>query len=998
MRHQWSVISIQWQRRLARLIALIAVLLITDPFPLRAAEPVADAKDLPRLKPLEPAQALAAFQIKKGFRVELAAAEPDVVDPVAMAFDENGRLFVAEMRDYPYRRQEKVGQIRLLEDTDGDGVYDKSTVFAKDLGWPATVICYDGGVFVGAVPDILWLKDHDGDGVADERKVVFTGFTPGSDPEIPGQTFNGFKWGPDNRIHGATARNGGVVRSAPSGKGEPLDLSGRDFSFDPRTLTMRPESGTGQFGLSFDNQGREFVCTNNRHIMTVMYEDRYTQRNPIFAMPPALVDIAVEGPAASIFRISPDEPWRILRTRWRGEGLVKGSAEGGRPSGNFTSAAGITIYTGNGMPAEFVGNAFVADPSNNVVHRKIVRENGVELVAARPPDEERAEFLASRDTWFRPVNFANGPDGALYVVDMYRENIEEPHTIPEGIRKFLDFDSGNDRGRIYRVVPENFQRPAPVHLQNATTAELVALLEHPNGWHRETAARMLYARQDKSAVSLLEKKLAESTSPLGRLRALCALDGQAALSVEHLLNALIDPDPTVRVNAVRLSENFFDQKSELAKKIWSLASDPSPLVRYQLAFTLGEMPPAGRAAALAEILRHDADSLWTRAALLSSLAQGRGEAFAAVVADPSLAGSRGGQEFLRKLTSLIGVANQPEEVARVFDFLTAATTPPAAILRGLGEGLRSAGSSLAAVDKQNHLATAFKRARQVASDAKAAELDRVQSIELLGLTSFKEAGAQVGALIDPGQPQAIQLAAIDSLAQFKESAVAAALLKPWDAFTPRLRSEALRALLARPERAQALLEAIKAGAVQASALNASQIQFLRKHKSKPVSEMAASVLGAPTASPRQEVLATFKAALTLQGDAARGRKIYLERCVSCHRAENQGFALGPDFAAVKANGKEKLLDSIIDPNREVDPRYLAYVLETKAGESLMGVITSETAASIAVRQPFGKEDTVLRGDLRRMQSVGQSLMPEGLEAGLTPAQMADLLEFIETLK
>ncbi|MDQ3625251.1 MAG: c-type cytochrome, partial [Verrucomicrobiota bacterium] len=198
--------------------------------------------------------------------------------------------------------------------------------------------------------------------------------------------------------------------------------------------------------------------------------------------------------------------------------------------------------------------------------------------------------------------------------------------------------------------------------------------------------------------------------------------------------------------------------------------------------------------------------------------------------------------------------------------------------------------------------------------------------------------------------------------------------------------------------AQTLLKAIQSGAVKASVLNASQIQFLRKHKNKGVSETAASVLGVQTASPRQEVLATFKPALALRGDAARGRKIYLERCVSCHRAEDQGFALGPDLVAVKANGKEKLLDGVIDPNREVDPRYLAYLVETKAGESLVGVITSETAASIAVRQPFGKEDTVLRGDLRRMQSVGQSLMPEGLEAGLTPPQMADLIEFIETLK
>ena len=282
-----------------------------------AAEPVADAKDLPRIAPLEPPEALASFQIKKGFRVELAAAEPNVASPVAMAFDENGRLFVIEMRDYPERRKERLGTVRMLEDTDGDGRFDRSTIYAKDLPWPTTVICYHGGVFVGAVPDILWLKDTNGDGVADERKVVFTGFSPGENPELAPRVFNGFKWGLDNRIHGATAGHGGTVKSLADSQPEPLNLRGRDFSFDPRTLTMRAESGTAQFGLSFDQHGRKFVCSNSRHIQTLMYEDRYAQRNPLFVMPAALVDIAVDGPAAEIFRISPDEPWRIIRTRWR---------------------------------------------------------------------------------------------------------------------------------------------------------------------------------------------------------------------------------------------------------------------------------------------------------------------------------------------------------------------------------------------------------------------------------------------------------------------------------------------------------------------------------------------------------------------------------------------------------------------------------------------------------------------------------------------------------
>src|SRR5712692_10255596 len=264
-----------------------------------AAEPEVDPKDLPRIPPVEPDKALATFRIKPGFRLELVAAEPLVVDPIAMAFDENGRLFVVEMRDYPEQRDAKLGRIRLLEDTDGDGRFDKSTVFADHLPWPTAVICYDGGVFVGATPDIIYFKDTDGDGVADERKVVFTGFGQGLDKLNVQQLLNGFTWGLDHRIHGAAGGNGGSITSARAPAAKPLELRGRYFSFDPRTLDLRAEGGGGQYGLSFDNHGRKFVCSNSSHIQTLMYAERYAARNPFYTMPRPLVEIAVDGPAAA---------------------------------------------------------------------------------------------------------------------------------------------------------------------------------------------------------------------------------------------------------------------------------------------------------------------------------------------------------------------------------------------------------------------------------------------------------------------------------------------------------------------------------------------------------------------------------------------------------------------------------------------------------------------------------------------------------------------------
>src|SRR5688572_24006001 len=515
-----------------------------------AAEPEVPAEQLPRVPPTEPDKAVSTFRVKPGFRIELVAAEPLVADPIAISFDEDGRCYVVEMRDYSERRPERLGRIRRLEDTKGDGRFDKSTVFAADMPWPTAVICWGGGVFVGATPDIIYFKDTTGDGVADVRETIFTGFAADYAPFETNKLnvqalMNSFNWSLDNRIHGATSFNGGKVKRVDSPfvrewlkssgvtnflPATVLDLRGRDFSFDPRTLEMRAESGGGQHGMSFDNRGRKFVCSNSSHLQTLMYEERYAARNPYSSLPRALVDIAVDGGAAPVFRISPDEPWRVIRTQWRVSGLVSGPVEGGgRPSGYFTGATGVTLYRGDAYGPEFVGNAFVGDAGGNLVHRKLILPDGVGVKGVRPADEENVEFLASTDNWFRPVQMANAPDGCLYICDMYREVIEHPWSLPDSIKRHLDLNSGNDRGRIYRVVPERFtQRPQP-RLSEASSAELVKLLEHPNGWHRDSAARLLFERQDESIVPGLIQVLMTSPSTLGRLHSFYALDGTSPL-------------------------------------------------------------------------------------------------------------------------------------------------------------------------------------------------------------------------------------------------------------------------------------------------------------------------------------------------------------------------------------------------------------------------------------------------------------------------------------
>jgi putative heme-binding domain-containing protein len=316
------------------------------------------------------------------------------------------------------------------------------------------------------------------------------------------------------------------------------------------------------------------------------------------------------------------------------------------------------------------------------------------------------------------------------------------------------------------------------------------------------------------------------------------------------------------------------------------------------------------------------------------------------------------------------------------------------LVRALGNGLQRAGGSLGKVDAGETMKALFTQAAKAAVDGQGGEIARVEAIQLLGLTSYDASGATLLSLLAPQQPQTIQLAALSALSRFAEPRIANELTQFWGDFKPRLRSEALSILLSRPERAAVLLEAIKNGIIQPSDLTTAQIKFLRNHGNQGVRESALKILGPATPNKRQEVIDAYQAALSLPGDAARGRQIYLERCSSCHRLGGQGFALGPDLVTVKNTGKEKMLVNILDPNREVAPPYIAFQIDTKDGESLIGVIVNDSSSSITVRQAFGKEDAILRSNVRRMLSQGQSLMPEGLEQGLSPGDFASLLEYI----
>lgn len=951
------------------------------------------SSELPRIPPLEPAAALQSFEILPGYEIQQTAAEPIVVDPVAMCFDERGRLYVIEMRDYSEQETERLGRVRVLTDTNGDGTFDESFVFAEDLSWPTAITCYDGGVFVGAPPDLYYLKDTNGDGRADVRRTVFTGF---SRANVQGM-LNSFHWGLDDRIHGATGTNGGVVTRPDDPTFTPVDLRGRDFSFDPRKLDLRPESGGSQHGMSFDDWGRKFVSSNSDHCQMVMYDERYIARNPDFPAPGPRVSIAADGGQGPVFRISPVEPWRIVRTRLRASGVTPGVVEGGgRPAGYFTGATGVTIYRGDAMP-DLRGMAIVGDVGSNLVHRKRLVPNGVSFIAERIDPE--TEFVRSKDIWFRPVQYANGPDGCLHILDMYREVIEHPKSLPPEIKQHLDLTSGRDRGRLYRIVPQGFSGRPPVDLSQASTSELVALLAHDNAWHRETAGRLLSERFDPAAVPQLEKLLRESPSPLGRLQALYALRSANRLTPELIAAAFSDPAAIVRAHAVKLAEPLANAGG-VEPMLAQLTEDPELSVRYQLAFTAGALPEGRRREVLQSLLRRDGGESWVRVAALSSLSTGGGAILASLLGDQEFLGTPHAGAVLAPLARLVGRQNRAADLAAVFHAVQqprADSFTPLVLLE-MAQGNPRLRQQLVGSRPGEALESLLTDARRLLADREADAPRRADAAKLLRLGSWKEDGELLAAALDHRQPAAVQSAAVDVLGTYADPAAVEVILAQWPRLSPALRKQAEEAVCARPAGVAALFSKLESEEIRLADLSPGRLQLLQSHKDAAIKSRATALLAKLGTSSRQDVVDRYQPALALGGDIHRGRAIFRKTCAACHKLEGVGVDLAPNLISMQARGAEAILLNVLDPNREVNPQFQSYLVVTADGLTHTGILQSETGTAVTLIRNEGKTETILRSEIEELRSTGLSLMPEGLEKDIDVQAMADLLRYLERVK
>lgn len=1000
------------------------------------------ASELPRIEPLTPTESIKKFSLKPGYALELVAHEPNIADPVALAFDEKSRMYVVEMIDYSEQSEEHLGTIKLLEDKDGDGFYETSVRFATGLSWPTAIACYDQGVFVGAAPEILYLKDTDGDGIADIKRKVFTGFGRGN---VQGLV-NSFRWGLDNRLYGQTSVSGGLIISSTRPDDEPINLSGKDFSFDPERLDLRIECGGGQHGMSFDDYGNRFTCHNSDNLQAFLYEQRYEQSKQLVPLPPSRCSIAIDGAQASVFRTSPVEPWRILRTKLRVSGVAPGLLEGGgRPSGYFTSATGVTIYNGNQMP-DLYGQAFIADVGSNLVHRKRLSRDGIGWKGERIDVE--SEFIASSDTWFRPVQFANAPDGCLYILDFYREVIEHPQSLPTAIKRHLDLTNGRDKGRIYRLRDTRQSVQYRSDLSSYSMQQLMDTLSHPNGWHRETARRLAWQKlsnqQDPSKIQSYWHDL-EATTTLRQLHlsgqgraggldtlALLVLSKEPPRDLEFWLG---NHDPNVRAAAIRLLEPLALQHPELLKKLYRMSTDVDIGVRFQLALTMSLFP------------KEEADSTDRRDAIQNLLNQMTlDSAYRASVANliqphaipimkeylekwgsiteagqggnvqlserstigpayevlgycfASVAGTDDLNEFDRAWGRIIGEYHAPLDLDKESTNNNVALQLLQGLLDGLStkrgftaESLREYPMLHASVSQLITSSISYLKETKNPLEA------RLHAIRSLRWASDSDALESYYALLSPTQPIEIQEKALEGLGRFHDAMTATGILDRYRAFTPGMRGRTIDLLMRRSNWLDQLLNHLEQGKVDWGDFSTSQRTALRNHSNQTIRERVARYFES-LSTDRSKIIAEYQKALSLTGNVANGKGLFVKLCASCHKADGVGYEVGPNLVAFRYRGPEAILQNVLDPNREVNPMYLSFNVMTDDETTHSGMIESESRDVLNLTRGGEYRDTVLRSKIAEMKSSQVSIMPEGFENQLDHQAMADLLAYLLQLR
>ena len=935
--------------------------------------------------PLPAREAIKQMHFPEGVEVQLVASEPLIRDPVAMKFDHQGVLWVVEMPDYPIPENPespKQGTIKRLQDLDGDGFYETGTVFADGLDFATGLMLWKSGVIVTLAGKVVHLLDSDGDGVADRREVLIEGFAE----QNTQLRANHPSLGMDGSIYIANGLRGGVVHT-PKSPGNQVSLQGSDLRYDPVSQELESLTGVGQFGLTFDDWGNRFVCSNRNPAIQMVFERRDLARNRLAVISSSTVDVAKSGERSAIYPIS---------KFWTTSNLHEGQ---------FTAACGVLFFRGDQLGVGGEPQLLTCDPTGNLVHREILNSRG--MIYKGRPGREGVEFLASTDTWFRPVNLEHGPDGCLYVVDMYRAVIEHPDFMPTELKTRKDLRLGNDLGRIYRVgSPSQVPSPKRQRTPNIWNGETMAeMLASSNGWQRDTAFRLL----SDGTVTVTDEELRswlDSESDLVSVRAFWLLARRGAVDVATMGEILQSGRPRLVEAGLQWSRRA-KLDSKVADDVWDdILKLEDPSVLRELALTLSVVDGKSKIRRLEQIVlrtegevaassiqigvgaqphkllerllsRYSTEEVWDpskQASVLTGLATMAGRSQTAAV-------KQNAWKNLVKEFSL--------EDAYCLDSIRLGFLKSSGYARALTQGKRPGGWT---DEDQDWIDTWLQHQWARATDDTIAQRDR-----LLAIRCFAEVSSDVTPLVALVSEDPLLEIRKTASRQLSRLSVEALWIEVWEKYrgeSPDVRQAMLQSAMNSSLGQKTLLDSIDQGIIHVAEIDAATRR--RLDQSPPEIALVWKRLASRLVTEdRQALLKRYESHLTTDGSAIKGRELFSKTCANCHRIGDLGVNVAPDISDSRVKTPQQILTDILIPNQSIDGNYVGYVVSTVDGGNWSGVLTGDQGNAVTLRIAGGESVTVLKSDIDTLQSTGLSLMPEGLEQNLTPDEMNDLVSFIK---
>ena len=971
-------------------------------------------------KPLAPEESQKHLAMPDGFEAKLFVAEPQIFKPIAMTWDHLGRLYVAETLDYPNEMQPKgMGRdrISIVEDTDGDGRADKTTVYADNLSIPTSLLYINGGLVVTQAPDMLFLKDTDGDGKADDRKVLFTGFGTRDTHAGP----SNLRYGLDNWIYAIIGYSGYIGEVG----GERHNFRQGFFRFKPdgSKLEFLRSTNNNSWGVGISEEGLLFGSTANGCPSVFMpIPNRYYES--VRGMSPAVLPNIADS--NRFFPITEN----VRQVDWHG---------------GFTAGAGSALYTARTYPKQYWNKtAFVAEPTGHLVSTFTLHPDGTDFKS-----HNAWNLVASDDEWTSPILAEVGPDGQVWIIDWYNFIVQHNPT-PEGYKtgKGSAYETPlRDKtlaGRIYRIAAKDGKPSQRPRLSKDDPAGLVAALKNDNMFWRLHAQRLLVERGKDDVATDLAKLVADPSVDAAGLNpgaihamwTLTALDGwkkagetgkvALAAAVQHRsagvrrnaalalptdlvaarmtpAGALLgDPEPQVRLAALlriadlaqadgdalvlgeQIASGAFDRDRGLMDAATSAAArHDGKVLDYLTRHRFVRPPSSDTLTIVSRLAEHHARGgpVDTIGAMMSAVAEAD-----PLVSQSMLAGFAKGwpKDKMPKLD-----ANSEKAIAILLPKISADS-------RGQLLGLASRWGVKGLDEYTAQLARDFLAA---ASDEKKPESSRVDAArQLIELRKTDpKAARDVISLVKPKTTPELAVGLISAVARSDSAEVGSAIVDAMGPMTPAASKASALVLLGKTEWTNALVNGIEGGKVPLSLLSLSQTQALAAHPDKAIAGRAKALLARGGGLPdpdREKVIQELTPVVLKGGDASRGKEIYKRECAKCHTHSGEGGKVGPDLTGMAAHPKSELLVQILDPSRSVEGNFLQYTVSTTDGRILNGLLASETKTSIDLIDAEGKKQTILREDIEELASSKKSLMPEGFEKSIPNQGLADLLQFL----